>query len=130
MYKELKSILGLVCTVAVLAGAQAQSQDNHWQDLRSLPFPESYPTKESADRLHDEVLFQRACQVVIWSLPATALWAMKKGSDAEFGEGSHVFPIWKDRLSAETIVSTPNSASEPFFIAHRAVAGDLRNGLP
>lgn len=82
------------------------SQQKNWEELRSLPFPENYPTKETADRLHDEVLFQRACQVVIWSLPATALWAMKKGSEAEFGEGSNVFPIWKDRLSAETIIST------------------------
>jgi hypothetical protein len=38
-----------------------------------------------------------------------ALWAMKKGSEAQFGEGSNIFPIWKNRLSAETIVSTPNS---------------------
>ena len=34
---------------------------------------------------------------------------MKKGSEAQFGARSNVFPIWKDRLSAETIVSTPNS---------------------
>ncbi|MBT8353993.1 MAG: DUF1254 domain-containing protein [Desulfofustis sp.] len=34
---------------------------------------------------------------------------MKKGSDAEFDAGSNVLVIWKDRLSAETIFSTPNS---------------------
>jgi hypothetical protein len=34
---------------------------------------------------------------------------MKKGSEAQFGAGSNVLVIWKDRLSAETIVSTPNS---------------------
>jgi hypothetical protein len=34
---------------------------------------------------------------------------MKKGSEAQFGEGSNVFPIWKDRLSAQTLVGTPNS---------------------
>ena len=37
------------------------------------------------------------------------LWYMKKGSEAEFGAGSNVLVIWKDRLNAETIVSTPNS---------------------
>lgn len=85
--------------------------DDHgnWHALRSAEFPENYPTAEAADRLHDEMLFHRSTQVVLWSLPAMTLWAMKKGSEAQFGAGSHVFPIWKDRLSAETKVSTPNS---------------------
>ena len=92
-----------------VSGVNAIRQSSHWKDLQSLLFPENYPTKETADRLYDEMLFQRASLVVLWSLPAMALWAMKKGSEAQFGEGSNVFPIWKDRLSAETLVSTPNS---------------------
>jgi len=99
----------LMVTLIALMTLPVHAADENWNDLRSLPFPENYPTQESTDRLYDELLFQRASQVVIWSLPATALWAMKKGSEAQFGEGSNVFPIWKDRLSAETIVSTPNS---------------------
>ena len=103
----------LFLTIMVITGCNDQQKqvnaEEPWDELVNAEFVENYPTTESADRLYDEVLFQRACQVVIWSLPATALWAMKKGSEAEFGEGSNVFPIWKDRLSAETIVSTPNS---------------------
>ena len=99
----------LMVALIALMTLPVHAADENWNDLRSLPFPENYPTQESTDRLYDEMLFQRASQVVIWSLPATALWAMKKGSEAQFGEGSNVFPIWKDRLSAETIVSTPNS---------------------
>jgi hypothetical protein len=109
MMRRLHKTVIFFCVLVLLAVVPLHAGQNHWKDLQSLPFPENYPTKESSDRLYDEVLFQRACQVVIWSLPATALWAMKKGSEAEFGEGSNVFPIWKDRLSAETIVSTPNS---------------------
>jgi hypothetical protein len=90
------------------AGPDGASGDR-WAELSSLPFPEHYPTREAADRLHDEMLFQRASQVTLWSLPAMTLWAMKKGSEAHFGAGSNVLVIWKDRLSAETIVSTPNS---------------------
>ena len=109
MRAKLNIVLALVAVLVTLVALPVQAAEDYWRALRSLPFPENYPTKESADRLYDEVLFQRASQVVIWSLPATALWAMKKGSEAQFGEGSNVFPIWKDRLSAETIVSTPNS---------------------
>jgi len=107
-------LIGLLSiSILLTSGCNDQQKEvnavDPWDELINVEFVENYPTAESADRLYDEVLFQRACQVVIWSLPATALWAMKKGSEAEFGVGSNVFPIWKDRLSAETIVSTPNS---------------------
>jgi hypothetical protein len=83
--------------------------DPHWEQLRTLPFPENYPTPEAAQQLYDEMLFQRACQVVLWALPAMSVYAMKKGSERAFGAGSNVLVVWKDRLSAKTLVSTPNS---------------------
>jgi len=78
---------------------QAQAAEDRWNELRSLPFPEDYPTEEAADRLHDEMLFHRATQVVGWSLPAMTLWCMKKGSEAEFGAGSSVLVIWHRPLT-------------------------------
>ncbi|MCW8803349.1 MAG: hypothetical protein OQK57_03035, partial [Ignavibacteriaceae bacterium] len=66
--------------------AKGNNVDN-WERLANLEFPEAYPTKEAADELYDEMLFQRASQSVIWSMPAMALWYMKKGSEAQFGEG-------------------------------------------
>ena len=76
-----------------LAATTAGAENAYWEKLRTLPFPESYPTKETTERLYDEMLFQRSTQVVLWSLPAMALWALKKGSEAQFGAGSNVFPI-------------------------------------
>jgi hypothetical protein len=81
----------------------------HWNDLRNLPFPENYPTEKTAQRLFDEMLFQRACQIVLWSMPAISVYAMKKGSEAVFGAGSNVLVVWKDRLDPKTLISTPNS---------------------
>ena len=69
--RVLSLMSAVACTLSI--GAQASGQNKHWDELRNLPFPENYPTRESADRLHDEVQFQRACQVVNWSLPAMAL---------------------------------------------------------
>ena len=86
-----------------------QNPANYWDELRGLPFPENYPTEEAAQRLYDEMLFQRACQVVIWAMPAMSVYAMKKGSEAAFGAGGNVLVVWKDRLTAKTLVSTPNS---------------------
>jgi hypothetical protein len=112
-FKELEMIRLTSALLAFFMAAGpcvAQSADRgRWDELRQLPFPNNYPTKQAVEVLYDEMLFHRATQVVLWSLPAMTLWAMKKGSEAEFGVGSNVFPIWKDRLTAETLVSTPNS---------------------
>jgi hypothetical protein len=41
------------------------SQDLRWNDLPNLPFPQDYPTREAADKLRYELLFQRAVQVYL-----------------------------------------------------------------
>lgn len=82
---------------------------NSWDKLQALPFPENYPTEEASQRLYDEMLFQRACQVVLWSMPAISVYAMKKGSEAVFGAGGNVLVVWKNRLNPKTLISTPNS---------------------
>lgn len=76
---------------------------------RALPFPENYPTAEASQRLYDEILFQRACQVFLWAMPAMSVYAMKEGSEKVFGAGGNVLVVWKDRLNPKTLVSTPNS---------------------
>ena len=45
----------------------------------------------------------------IWALPALNMYGMKEGSEKVFGKGYNVLPIWKDRLNAKTLVTTPNS---------------------
>jgi hypothetical protein len=35
--------------------------------------------------------------------------AMRQGSEAAFGAGNHILPVWKDRLNTKTRVTTPNS---------------------
>ncbi len=91
----LQKTLVLIFTLFFMAGglAQAATQNEYWKELQSLPFPENYPTKETCRPTCTTKCSSNApAQVVLWSLPATALWAMKKGSEAEFGEGSNVFP--------------------------------------
>ena len=81
----------------------------HWEDLLSLHFDGGYPTPEAAERLFDELDFQRAVQVYLWALPAMNVDAMRRGSEAAFGAGNHILPVWKDRLNTKTKVTTPNS---------------------
>ena len=77
--------------------------------MANLPFAESRPTNETAQTLRDELLFQRATQTYLWALPLLNTLGMKVGSERAFGAGYNVLPIWKKRLDAKTLVTTPNS---------------------
>src|SRR5215813_2493728 len=85
------------------------AQANRFEELGNLPFSTDYPTEETAQRLHDELLFERGVQSYLWALPAINMWAMKQGSEARFGAGYNVLPVWMQRLNAKTLVTTPNS---------------------
>ncbi len=88
---------------------QALAQETHFDKMANLPFAENRPTKETAQTLQDELLFQRATQVYLWALPLINTLGMKVGSEETFGSGYNVLPIWKKRLDAKTLVTTPNS---------------------
>jgi hypothetical protein len=61
------------------------------------------------EALRDELMFQRATQLYLWALPSLNMYGMKEGSEAKFGKGYNVLPIFKDRLNAKTLITTPNS---------------------
>ena len=82
---------------------------SHFEELAGLPFSENRPTRETAQVLRDELLFQRAMQTYLWALPLINTLGMKDGSEQAFGAGYSVLPIWKNRLDARTLVTTPNS---------------------
>jgi hypothetical protein len=79
-----------------------------WKELTDLAFNESYPSKETSERLYDELQFQRAVQVYLWALPAMNMVAMRDGQAAAFGAGNNVLAIWKDRPNAKTLITTAN----------------------
>ena len=85
------------------------AKPTHFDTLAKLPFKENRPTKETAQTLRDELLFQRATQTYLWALPLINTLGMKNGSEKVFGSGYNVLPVWKKRLDAKTLVTTPNS---------------------
>src|SRR5262245_8573470 len=66
------------------------------------------PQKEAED-LRDELYYQRAVHAYITMLPALNVIGMRDGSEAAFGKGYNILPIWKDRMDARTWVPTPNA---------------------
>ena len=102
-------LAGVGAVGLLVASSFAQAQSSRYNDLANLPFRQDYPTDEMTRRLTDELLFQRGVQSYLWALPAVNMWAMKEASEARFGVGYNVLPVWKQRLSAKTLVTTPNS---------------------
>jgi hypothetical protein len=92
-------------SLSVIADAWADRFD----DIAGSPMSGGRPTAEAAKSLKDELLFQRATQVYLWALPLINTLGMKVGSEQTFGAGYNVLPIWKDRLNAKTLITTPNS---------------------
>jgi len=103
--------LGLTsCTqTAQLSQTSAPQGQSHFEQLANLHYSENRPTAETAQTLQDELLFQRATQTYLWALPLINTLGMKVGSEKQFGAGYNVLPIWKKRLDAKTLVTTPNS---------------------
>jgi hypothetical protein len=93
---------------AVLA-APAIAQESRFEALTALPFEQNRPTPETAATLRQELTFQQATQAYLWALPLINTLGMKYGSEAVFGAGYNVLPIWKERLDPKTLVTTPNS---------------------
>ena len=93
----------------LLTAGSASAQLTRFEALSSLPFAENRPTPETAQTLRDELLFQRATQTYLWALPLVNTLGMKVGSEKVFGAGYNVLPVWKKRLDAKTLVTTPNS---------------------
>jgi hypothetical protein len=62
-----------------------------------------------AESLHDELYYQRAVFAYMTMLPALNIIGMRDGSEAAFGKGYNVLPIWKDRMDSRAWVPTPNA---------------------
>ena len=98
----------IVAAATLLSGA-ASAQDARFEALANTPMFENRVAAGSAQTLMDELLFQRATQTYLWALPLINTLGMKEGSEKLFGAGYNVLPVWKKRLDAKTLVTTPNS---------------------
>ena len=89
--------------------ATPQAELDRFDALANSPMRENRPTPQTAKLLKDELLLQRATQTYLWALPLINTLGMKVGSEGAFGAGYNVLPVWKKRLDARTLVTTPNS---------------------
>src|SRR5262252_5556892 len=99
----------LTALIFIGATASAHAQTDRYEALPNSAMSENRPTRETTKLLKYELLFQRATQTYLWALPLINTLSMKVGSEKAFGAGYNVLPVWKKRLDAKTLVTTPNS---------------------
>src|SRR5215510_1465181 len=104
-----KTIAAGALLVSVSLATLVQAQSERYEALANSAMFENRPTPETSKLLKDELLFQRATQTYLWALPLINTLGMKVGSEKVFGAGYNVLPVWKKRLDAKTLVTTPNS---------------------
>jgi hypothetical protein len=105
----LRIFFSATALATVSLGTLARAQTDHYEALANSPMLENWPTPGTSKLLKDELLFQRATQTYLWALPLINTLGMKFGSEKVFGAGYNVLPVWKKRLDAKTLVTTPNS---------------------
>ena len=106
---------GIKIAVSVLAVAVVAGSSTFAADERLAPplvkqiNNGNWLDPKDAEALRDELFYQRAVHAYITMLPALNVIGMRDGSEATFGKGYNVLPIWKDRMDARTWVPTPNA---------------------
>ena len=108
MNKKLKPVFALFCALAILAGVEAQAQETAPPLVKQINNG-NWLSEEEAQELRDELFYQRAIHAYMTMLPALNVIGMRDGSEAAFGKGYNVLPIWKDRMDARCWVPTPNA---------------------
>ena len=76
--------------------------------LVGMMYDGAWPDQAIADALISERAFHAATQAYLLTLPILNTIGMRDGSEATFGKGYQVLPVWKDRMDARTWVPTPN----------------------
>ena len=75
--------------------------------LGALKLENGYPTKETADKLYDEMDFQRASQAYIWALPAVGFKALYDAQAKTLGVKNGEILLFQD-LKDKAGMLTPN----------------------
>jgi hypothetical protein len=95
--------------LAVVSMSEVSAENPQTIETRvgKLHFKNNYPTAETAAKLKDELLFQAAVQVYLWSLPIMGVVAVRDCHHAA-GVSNTGVPIFESYLSPKTVVPTGN----------------------
>lgn len=100
--------VALLCSASIIA-SPATAQDQPAPPLVEQINNGNWLSPAEAESLRDELYYQNAVHAYITMLPALNTIGLRDGSEAAFGAGYNVLPIWKDRMDSRAWVPTPNA---------------------
>src|SRR5579871_834173 len=98
---------GAILVAATLA-APAHAADADVPPLVKQINNGNWLPQNEAEGLVDDLYYQQAIQAYITMLPALNIVGIRDGSEAAFGAGYNVLPIWKERMDSRAWIPTPN----------------------
>jgi len=104
----MKFFTSFFLSLVILSASMAQAKETAPPLVEKL-YNGNWPSQEEGQKLRDELYYQRAIYAYMTMLPVLNTIGMRDGSEAVFGTGYNVLPIWKDRMGADTWVPTPNA---------------------
>ena len=104
---SLRGLVALSAVACALGGFAASAQENASPLVRQM-FDGQWPDAATIDRLNLESFYQNALGAYVLTLPVLNTIGLRDGSEATFGKGYNVVPIWKNRMTARVWVPTPN----------------------
>ncbi len=99
--------LALAAALCIVPDAHGQQQPAVPPLVRQLNNG-NWLAQSEAEALRDELFYQRAVYAYMTMLPALNTIGMRDGSEATFGKGYNVLPIWKERMDSRAWIPTPN----------------------
>jgi hypothetical protein len=75
--------------------------------IGTLRFEDGFPTEETAQKVYDQLDFQRAVESVILTTPAASLTGFRNGLRT-LGPDNEAVAIWEERMDSKAQLLTPN----------------------
>ena len=79
--------------------------------IGELKYENGYPTRETSQKLYDEMDFQRACQAYMWSVPAVNFASIRAGWFRDLGATYNDIILYPDFLDTKAIYLTGNNTT-------------------
>lgn len=79
--------------------------------IGKLELVNGYPSSDTAEKLYDEMDFQRATQAYLWAFPAVSCAAFPRGLADFFGAERNDITIWENFLDTKTFALTGNNST-------------------
>ena len=82
--------------------------------LGTLEFPQGYPTRTTAQKLADEMLYLHGIEAFVNSIQGVSMWALRKGF-AEVGIQDNEFIVFPEMMDSKSLFLTANADTYYFW---------------